>query len=120
LNFKRHKYGASATEVDGIKFPSKAEAELYLYYKLLQHGGKLKILALQPVVHLTRARIKMIPDFFIEENGETYWSEMKGMETPVWKIKLRLWKKYGPGKLKIYKKERKRGIYLFKEVRVEK
>ena len=45
---KRHKYGAVATELDGIKFHSKREAKRYAELKLLEQAGEIWDLELQP------------------------------------------------------------------------
>lgn len=61
---RRHKYGAKATVVDGIRFASKKEANRYGELKLLERAGHIKDLELQPsfdliVVEFTvRARLK--------------------------------------------------------------
>lgn len=44
----RHKYGAIATTVDGIRFASKAEAARYVDLKILEKLGHIKELELQP------------------------------------------------------------------------
>ena len=45
---RRHKYGAVRTEVDGVKFASKAEAKRYSELRLLEKAGKIRNLKLQP------------------------------------------------------------------------
>lgn len=47
-----HKFNAVRTEVDGVKFASKAEAKRYGELKLLQKAGKIEALELQPVYPL--------------------------------------------------------------------
>jgi len=44
----RSKYGAVRTEVDGIKFASKAEARRYGELKLLEKAGEIRGLECQP------------------------------------------------------------------------
>lgn len=93
--FSRYsKYRAVPTEIDGIRFASKAEAALYQYLKL---AGEVPIKT-QPKVYLTKAKILFKPDFF---SGGVYF-EMKGMETASYKIKARLWRHYGPAPLHVY------------------
>jgi len=104
---KRNKYGAVKTVINGIKFDSKAEAEYYLYLlEKIDSGADLELVELQPKVYLTDAKILMKPDFLIKENGVISYHEVKGFETAVYKIKRRLWKKYGPADLKVIKRER--------------
>ena len=45
---KAHKYGAVRTAVDGITFHSKAEASTYADLKLMERGGLIRNLELQP------------------------------------------------------------------------
>ena len=45
---KKHKFRATPTVVDGIKFHSKKEAKDYQELKLLEKEGKIKNLTLQP------------------------------------------------------------------------
>lgn len=49
---KKHKYFAKKTVVDGINFPSKAEARRYTELKLLERAGKIEGLKLQPKFEL--------------------------------------------------------------------
>mgnify|MGYP005816052747 CR=1 FL=1 len=49
---KPHKYHAQATEVDGIRFDSKAEASRYVELKLLVKAGEISGLQLQVRVPL--------------------------------------------------------------------
>ena len=48
MSKKPHKYRAIATEVDGIEFPSKAEARRYSELKLLEKARKIFGLQRQP------------------------------------------------------------------------
>ena len=104
-SWRNHKYNAKKTYVGNIKFDSKAEAEYYLYLKSMTH---IDILELQPKVYLTKSRILYKPDFktFNKNTGETIHVDVKGLETPVFKLKKRLWKHYGQGVLQIVKKQR--------------
>jgi hypothetical protein len=43
-----HKYGAVQTQVDGIKFPSKAEARRCSQLKLLERAGEIRGLQIHP------------------------------------------------------------------------
>ena len=97
------KYKSIKTTVDGIKFDSKAEAEYYIHLLNLQKIGDVKIIALQPRVYLTEARILYKPDFLIVENGKPVYIDVKGFITPVFAIKKRLWVQYGVGLLRLVK-----------------
>jgi len=105
---KINKYGAKKTIIDGITFASKTEAEYYALLKWEEKAGAIKILDLQPKVYLTRSRILYKPDFKIFDTNarEEIFIEIKGHETPVWRIKRKLWFNYGCGTLRIIKKIR--------------
>lgn len=99
----RSKYGAVKTIADGIKFDSKAEAEYYLHLKL----SGVKIIELQPKLYFTKAKILYKPDFLIEENDIGIYIDVKGLETPIFKLKKRLWKAYCLNELRLVKKKGK-------------
>ena len=112
---RKSKYGASKVEIDGHKFDSQAEAEYYGILKGMQSGGLLRIIELQPKVYMTDARILYKPDFLIEIDGEKKYVDVKGMKTPVFQIKARLWRHYGEGILQIVEKTRG-GFKIKKEI----
>lgn len=97
-----HKYNAVATKVDGHIFPSKAEARRYQELKLMLAAGEIADLELQPVYilqesfkdeHGNRHRaIAYVADFrYIEAaSGTVIVEDVKGMQTDVFKIKLKL------------------------------
>lgn len=104
------KYNNRKTEVHGRIFDSQGEAECYLVLKAMEQKGEIKILGFQDKVYLTRAKILMKPDFAILNRtipgwlGLPEWIEFKGKELSSYCIKRRLWKFYGPGPLRIFKK----------------
>lgn len=100
----KKKYNSVTTEVDGIKFDSKSEAECYSMLKILERSGHLKLLEVHPVLYLTKARIKYISDFKIEEAGKIVYLDVKGVRTTAFNIKLRLFKYYGEGTLRLVQK----------------
>lgn len=101
-----HKYGAKKTEVDGITFDSKSEAKRYQELKLLERGGAIQNLSLQPRFLLQEGfydewedkkvrAIEYVADFQYDENGITIVEDVKGMKTSDYKIKRKLFiKKY--------------------------
>ena len=99
------KYGNTKTTRAGRSFASKLEAALFDLLILREKAGELKDVRQQVSVYLTDARIQMIPDYSAVnvETGETEYHESKGAESDVYRIKRRLWKYYGPGKLYVYK-----------------
>lgn len=93
------------THFAGRSFASKLEAALYGELLLRVSAGEIQELRCQPHVFLTEAHIEMIPDYsyFDIDTQSVEYAEAKGMETDIWRLKLKLWRFYGPGRLKIYK-----------------
>lgn len=100
---KGNPYGRKRVEKAGLSFDSKAESKLHDELLLQEKAGEIEILKLQDRVHLV-AGIHLIVDFkvFDKKLNQEVWIEMKGFETPEWRIKKRLWKVFGPGLLKVY------------------
>lgn len=100
----RHsKYHAIPTMVDGIKFPSRAEARRYAELKLLQKAGEIWDLELQPKLPLlvlvlaTRHGANLVEcvghyraDFSYQTKAGRVLEDVKGVRTPVYKLKKRL------------------------------
>lgn len=111
MSFRRgsHKFGAKKVEAssltDGRSFPSRLEANTYLMLKAMAQAGEIRIEQVQDKVFLTDAEIEYRPDFrcFDLATSTTFYAEAKGIETSDWRIKLRLWRVYGPAPLRIYK-----------------
>lgn len=111
---RRNKYNNQITEVDGIKFDSKKEADYYCQLKLLKRAGEIKDFGMQERFELlptfkkngtTFRSITYIADFVVVNNdGTTEVIDVKGMETQTFKIKQKLFEYMYPDKsLKIIK-----------------
>ncbi len=102
--FGKAKYGNKKVEHAGRTFDSRLEKALYDDLLLQQAAGILRDIKAQDCVYLTAARILYKADYsaFHIAEGITKWHEAKGFKTPVWGIKRRLWKFYGPGPLLVY------------------
>lgn len=97
-----HKYSAVATEVDGQRFASKAEARRYQELRLLERTGAIQGLELQPSFLLqesftdaagTKHRaIHYVADFRYREAGRIIVEDVKGMATETFKIKAKLFR----------------------------
>lgn len=104
LTVKRHKYGARATVVDGIRFASQKEARRYQALKLRLKAGNIREFVLQPEFDLCvwsgdhsdiRTIGKYRGDFQYEEcdhaNGHRGWrtvvEDVKGFKTPLYRWK---------------------------------
>jgi hypothetical protein len=99
-----HKFKAVATEVNGIKFPSKHEAAVYSTLLELEKSGIIRDIKRQIPILLSAAKIKMVVDFQVYSvpDKDIVFIEAKGAETPTYRIKRRLWLAYGPGTLQVY------------------
>jgi hypothetical protein len=85
---RRGKYGAVPMVVDGIKFPSTAQAKRYSELKLLARAGEIAELELEPVYQIVidGAPVKMrnghvaryTADFRYLEKGVRVVEEVKG------------------------------------------
>lgn len=94
------KYRARRTEVDGIMFDSAAEARRYGELKLMQRAGVISDLRLQPQFELLakftdaagnkHRSITYRADFTYLEKGQVIVEDVKGMLTPVYKLKKKL------------------------------
>lgn len=90
---RRSKYGAVKTVVDGITFDSKAEARRYGELKLLQAAGVIKDLEMQPRYDITindKFCAFYKADFRYIQDGEMVVEDVKGMKTPMYRLKKKL------------------------------
>jgi hypothetical protein len=94
-----NKYNARKTIVDGIKFDSRKESLRYCELKILLDAGIISKLELQPEFILQDTftkngkkyrAIKYRADFQYAEDGKTIIEDVKGMKTPVYKIKKKM------------------------------
>lgn len=102
---KKSKYSSAKTDIDGIRFDSKKEAEFYAELKLREKAGEISHLRLQPRYLLQEAfkyngkqhrEIEYVADFEYIENGETVVVDVKGFKTAVYMLKKKLFLyKYG-------------------------
>lgn len=99
---RHRKYNAIPTVLDGIRFASKGEAHHYAELRLRERAGEISNLTLQPSFVLQEKftdasgvkhrAIKYVGDFKYLENGRTVVEDFKGVETPAFKIKSKLFR----------------------------
>ena len=94
---RRNKYGKIKFTVDGITFASKAEARRYGELKLLVRAGEIQNLELQPKFALVGIGATKIcqyrADFAYQHtNGPLVVEDVKGMKTPVYRLKAKLFR----------------------------
>lgn len=94
-----HKYGATAVEVDGIRFASKREAKRWSELKLLERLGEIRDLKRQvpvlmrgekePIKTPTGRNATYRADFTYIDNLNGAWviEDSKGFRTPEYKLK---------------------------------
>ena len=115
--YPRNKFRNKKCELDGRSFSSQLERDVF--GQLLIMGFRPDQIQGQDHVYLTKARVLYIPDFKVTNNaGVSFWVEAKGFETPEWRIKLKLWRFYGPGSLIVYKRRGKSDVYLAETISV--
>jgi hypothetical protein len=92
-----NKYRNQPTEVDGIRFASKREANRYGQLKLLQMGGKIRNLQLQVRFRIAVKNQKIcdyVADFSYDESSVDGWlpvvEDVKGVRTQIYKLKKKL------------------------------
>lgn len=94
------KYKAVPTIVDNIKFPSKLEARVYQGLKYMLGAGEISELDRQVRFPLVVNGIKIctfVPDFiYTDKAKKRVVLEAKGMETPSYKIKAKLFQALYP------------------------
>lgn len=91
---RRAKYNARRTEIDGIVFDSKSEANRYQQLKGLQSLGMIADLSLQPKydLHVNGIKIGFYKADFLYldvETGKQIIEDVKGMKTPMYNWKKR-------------------------------
>ena len=95
------KYHNKKTEIDGITFDSKKEAQRYCELKMMLTGGVISDLYIQPEFILqegfkkngkTIKPIKYFADFkyYDKEKKQTIVEDVKGVKTEVFRIKKKL------------------------------
>ena len=88
-SFKRHKYNAKPTVVDGIRFDSKKEAKYYCELTLRQAAGEVIGFFRQVPIHLPGGTILRIDFLEFHADDTVHIVDVKGMETDAFKIKKR-------------------------------
>lgn len=91
----KSKYHAIPTVIDGIKFASRKEALRYRQLKLMEQGKAIQDLKMQVAYPLIKKskygrEIKYVADFTYYDNGHLIVEDVKGVRTPVYKLKKRL------------------------------
>jgi hypothetical protein len=94
---KPSKYRNTPVVHDGIRFASKAEGKRYLELKLLERAGKVAQLELQKRIALYVNGVKVCTyvadfDYFDVDGKKPVVEDVKGMLTPEFKLKAKLFR----------------------------
>lgn len=100
---RTNKFNAVRVHHAGRSFHSKGERDCYEYLKMLERNGEIEQIECQVTTPLT-AGITHKTDFkcFDLRRNEPLWVEYKGMSDQRWRDIKKLWRFYGPGRLRIY------------------
>lgn len=102
------KYNAKPTNSDGYRFDSKREAQRYQELKQLEQAGHIRHLLVHPRYCLQesftdsagkkQSSITYVADFKYVEVPTGNWvvEDVKGVETPVFRLKAKMFKKVYP------------------------
>ena len=83
------KYAAQPTEVDGIRFDSKAEARYYLQLKARVAAGEIRYFLRQVAIYLP-GKTRYVVDFLeFWADGQVRYVDVKGVETQMFRLKKR-------------------------------
>jgi hypothetical protein len=107
----RNKYGAKPTEVDVIKFASRAEARRYGELKLLERAGQIRDLKLHveyPLIVNGEKVGKYTCDSEYIEGDELVTEDVKGRAARDWPLRKRLFAALYGRKVREIKNGRKR------------
>lgn len=100
----RHKYNATRTELDGIKFSSKREAGFYAVLKAGVEQGTVVQFLRQVPFHLPGGT-RYVCDFLVfYPDGSCSFIDVKGMETESFKLKRKMVEAlYAPIRIEVVK-----------------
>jgi len=82
-----HKYRAKRTTVDGFNFDSKKEAAYYGKLNLLKRSGEISFFLRQVPFHLPGNVTYRLDFMEFHKDGSIKYVDVKGMDTPVSKLK---------------------------------
>lgn len=116
------KYNAHRTSVNGLNFDSKLEADYFIMLEEKRRTGQIRAFERQPVFLLqdsfkkngkTYRKIEYRADFkIIHNDGTIEIVDVKGYETPEFRLKRKLFEKRYPYTLTIVKYVKKYGGWI--------
>lgn len=120
---RANKFNAVRTQVDGIWFDSKAEADRYSSLKLLERARVISGLGLQPVFALMGPKGKPVAayraDFCFFENGRRVVEDVKGVMTAAFRLKAKMFlQQYPDHELRLVDGAGKRITFTMRSMKV--
>ena len=92
---KPNKFGAVPTSAHGYTFASKGEAERYSHLVMMERAGKIQHLRRQVPYRLVvegTLVCRYIADFVYFQDGKRIIEDFKGVRTPEYKLKAKLFR----------------------------
>jgi len=97
----RHKFNATSTKLDGMRFDSKKEAKYYEQLKERVADGEVIFFLRQSPLHLP-GNIKYVVDFVeFHADGTVHFVDVKGYETSEFRLKKKLVESFYPIKIEV-------------------
>lgn len=106
---KRNKYGAVKKVIDNYTFDSTGEAKRYQELRLLEKAGEIRNLVAHvpyPLYVCDVIVAVLIIDFVYDEGDLTIPEDFKGILTPVFRLKRKMFEAYYGMKIRITKRSR--------------
>lgn len=86
---RANKHGARKVECDGHVFDSRAEMYRYVELRVKELAREIRELTLQPEVAIPTGIYRA--DFrYVDALGVTHWEDVKGVNTPACRLKLKM------------------------------
>ncbi len=97
----KHKFHATPSTYDDIRFDSKKEANYYLDLKKRVESGEVLFFLRQVPIHLP-GNVRYVVDFLeFHNDGTVHFVDVKGVETPMFKVKKKLVESLYPIKIEV-------------------
>ena len=92
--YKRNKFNAKSTVYNGVRYDSNLEASYAMELDWLKKAGEIKEIIPQYKIDI-RINDEHICNYYMDfkvimKDGSIEMHEVKGLETPLWRIKWRL------------------------------
>ncbi len=100
---KSHKYSATAVVIDGIRFDSKREGRYYTQLKLRIDAGEVFYFHRQVPIQLPGGVTYRVDFLEFWADGSIHYVDVKGFETPEFKMKKKMVEDLFPIEIEVVK-----------------